>query len=171
MGVRYNTPEAFARQLREGHYNELRVALYFMLEGAWVRIGYVDQRYDLSVRFPGRRAFSVEVKWDKRADETGNLYFEVENTRQGRPSGIMATTADYWCHVIGEAGAEALLVPVARLRSFLQEGNFRCRPTRGEDSNSRGMIVPREALAQLSGGKWIILPTVEEFFGQVFRKG
>ncbi len=164
-----NTPEEFARSLREGHFNELRVALYFMLEGAFVRIGYEDHRYDLKVLLPGRPPFSVEVKWDKRAGETGNLYFELENTRQGKPSGVAATQADVWCHVLGQ-GDEALLVPVDALRSFLEKGHFERRRTRGRDSNSRGMIVPRKALSKLPQASWIRLPSVEDFFGEVFRR-
>lgn len=71
----YNTPELFTAQLQEGHYNELRVA-HFMLKGAHVRIGFSGQRYDLHVLLAGGAGFGVEVKWDKRAGETGNLYFE-----------------------------------------------------------------------------------------------
>ena len=163
-----NTPQAFARSLREGHFNELRVALYFMLQGGYVRIGYADERYDLRVVFPKRKPFSVEVKWDKRAQETGNLFFELRNTRQNKPSGIAVTTADYWCHVVGN-GAEALLAPVPVLRRFLSEGRFMEKSTQGRDSNSRGVLVPRAALAALPQATWIRLPSVEEFFGEVFR--
>lgn len=164
-----NTKQAFASQLREGHYNELRVALHLMLSGCLVRIGFADGRYDIEARTPRDRIFHVEVKWDKRAAESGRLYFEVENTRQRKPSGIMGTSADYWCHVLG-AGDEALLVQVPRLRKFLDEGGFRSVNTLGADSNSRGLLVPRERL-DAPGFRWIQLPTVEEYFGEVFRRG
>ncbi len=166
-GEYFNTPEQFARRLQEGHYNELRVALYFMLQGYHVRIGYTGHAYDLSVIGPEGDAFTVEVKWDKRAGETGNLYFEIRNTRQRRPSGIAASRADYWCHVIGE-GDEALLVPVSTLRAFLRDGGFEKVRTRGRDSNSQGLLVPRARLADLKDGQWIRLPTVEDFFGAIF---
>ena len=169
--MRHNTPDQFAHQLREGHYNELRVALYFMLRGAHVRLGYTDQRYDLHVIPPGDKPpFSVEIKWDKRAGETGNLYFEIENTRQDAPSGIAGTTADYWCHVIGQ-GDEALLGSVAKMRALLKSGRFKTVRTRAEDSNSRGVLVPRKWLEQQKGIAWIALPTVEDFFGELFRAG
>lgn len=165
----FNTPEQFAHQLREGHFNELRVALYFMLQGAHVRLGYNGRAYDLSVIDAHGRRFTVEVKWDKRAGETGNLYFEVENTRQRAPSGVAATKADYWCHVVGD-GREAFLVPVAPLRTFLRRSEFRRVPTRGADSNSLGVLVPRERLVEVEGGTWVTLPTVEDFFGVLFRE-
>ncbi len=166
---RQNTPQQFASQLREGHYNELRVALYFMLRGEHVRIGYNGQSYDIHVISSHQTAYSVEVKWDKAAARTGNLYFEIENTRHRRPSGIAATAADIWCHVIG-SGDEALLVSVARMRALLKSRAFRRVHTAGEDSNSQGLLVPRRWLAQQTGITWIELPTVEDFFGELFRK-
>ncbi|HEY81248.1 MAG TPA: hypothetical protein EYP25_07420 [Anaerolineae bacterium] len=167
--MRHNTPEQFAYQLREGHYNELRVALYFMLQGAHVRIGYTSQRYDLSVILPKTPRFSVEVKWDKRAGETGNLYFEIKNTRRDEPSGIAATTADFWCHVIGE-GNEALLAATSRLRKLLRSKKLRRVETKAEDGNSLGLLAPRAWLEAQEGVVWIALPTVEGFFGELFRK-
>lgn len=170
--VLQNTPDAFRQQLREGHFNELRVALYLMLRGCMVRIGYRDERYDIEVHSPRGRRHHVEVKWDKRAGETGNLYFEVENTNQRRSSGIMATSADLWCHVVGE-GEEAFLVSVEALRAFLgaDPGAFRSVHTRGTDSNSRGLLVPRAALTRCRAGRWFEPPSVEDFFGQIFRAG
>lgn len=165
-----NTPDAFARQLREGHYNELRVALYFMLQGCLTRIALVEGRYDIEVKPLNAPTFHVEVKWDKMAAQTGNLYFEVENTRQRRPSGILATTATRWCQVVGD-GQRAFLVEVSRLKAILQAGNFRSVTTSGADSNSRGLIVPQRLLERQEGVSVVQLPTVEEFFGAVFRSG
>lgn len=164
-----NTPQAFASQLREGHFNELRVALHLMLRGCLVCIGFCDGRYDIEARTDQGGTWHVEVKWDKRAAESGRLYFEVENTRQRKPSGVMGTSADVWCHVLG-AGDEALMVRVPRLRQFLEEGRFRSVHTGGADSNSRGLLVPRERL-DAPGFRWVRLPTVEDYFGEVFRAG
>ncbi len=164
-----NTPAQFAEQLRNGHYNELRVALYFMLKGAYVRIGFQDQTYDLSVLLPDGRRERVEVKWDRASERSGNLYFEVENTRQGKPSGIMATSATLWCHVTG-GGREALIAPVALLREILEAGNYRSVKTGGVDSNSRGKLVPISEMRGRQGIWWIKLPTEQEFFGELFRR-
>lgn len=164
----HNTPEQFAQQLREGHYNELRVALYFMLKGAHVRLGYSGQQYDLHVLMPEQPGFAVEIKWDKAAARTGNLYFEIENTRQAKPAGIAATTADYWCHVVG-TGDEAALIAVPRLRALLKSRPFKRVTTRGQDSNSLGLLAPQDWLRAQPGVRWITLPTVEAFFGALFR--
>ena len=164
-----NTPEAFQAQLAEGHYNELRVALYYMLAGCHVRIGFDGARYDITLISPrgGRRR--VEVKWDKRAADTGRLYFEVENTRQRAPSGVMATTADIWCHVLGE-GEKALLIDVPSLREFLEAGKFTSVNTQGADSNSRGLLVPLAGLAKGGPFKRVKLPTVPDYFGQLYER-
>ncbi|MBI3925692.1 MAG: hypothetical protein HY319_09140 [Armatimonadetes bacterium] len=165
-----NTPEAFAAQLRDGHYNELRVALFYMLAGFHVRIGFQDGRFDIDLRHPRRPPRKVEVKWDKRASDSGNLYFEVENTRRRCPSGIMATGADVWAHVLGE-GQEAFLVTVPALRKFLQDGRFRSVQTSGTDSNSRGVLVPLAAIPGEGPFRRVRLPTVEEYFGEIYRRG
>lgn len=163
-----NSPEAFRAQLVEGHYNELRVALYYMLAGCHVRIGFDGARYDITLVSPkGRRR--VEVKWDKRAAGTGRLYFEVENTRQRAASGIMATTADIWCHVLGE-GDRALIVAVPALRDFLSAGGFQSVHTGGYDSNSRGLLVPLKAIPQGRPFHRVRLPSVEEYFGELYRR-
>ncbi len=149
-----------------------------MLNGCMTRIGFDQGRYDIQVRPASRLGpparqkppFSVEVKWDKRAAETGNLYFEVENTRQRQPSGVMSTSADWWVHVLGE-GQQALLVAVPALRDLLARGSYRSVSTLGDDSNSRGLLVPRRALEGAPGCNWIELPTVESFFGEIFRQG
>ncbi len=140
-----------------------------MLRGAYVRIGFTGQRYDLHILPPEQNGFGIEVKWDKAAATTGNLYFEVKNTRRGESSGVAATTADYWCHVIGE-GEEALFAPAERVRAILAAGNFRKVNTRALDSNSRGILVPTKWLETQEGIAWIKLPTVNEFFGELFRR-
>lgn len=165
-----NTPEAFASQLREGQYNELRVALFYQLRGFHTRIGFCNGRYDISLLRTGHEVRRVEVKWDKRGGETGNLYFEVENTRQKTASGIMATTADVWCHVLG-SGERALLAPVEGLREFLGRGGFRSVNTVGADSNSRGLLVPLDSTSAIEKARWVRLPTIEEYFGEIFRRG
>lgn len=37
---------------------------------------------------------SIEVKYDKKSNETGNIVIEIEFN--GKPSALMTTTADYW---------------------------------------------------------------------------
>lgn len=43
---------------------------------------------------------AVEVKYDPMSQETGNIVVEIE--MYGKPSGLMATQADYWVFYDGE---------------------------------------------------------------------
>ncbi len=166
-----NTAEAFARTLKDGHYNELKVALFFMLRGFHVNIGFRRGRYDLDVIDTEREnRFSVEVKWDQRAAQTGNLYFECRNTRQNQPSGLFSSDAEYWCHVLGE-GERAFFCSTPKLRSEVERLRTRTVRTGGLDSNSEGHLVPLQSLRDPGFGRWIDLPTVEQFFGEVYRAG
>lgn len=141
-----------------------------MLRGYHSQIRFTNGRYDITLMRAGQDGTrSVEVKWDKRASESGNLYFEVENTRQQKPSGVMSTTADLWCHVLGE-GERGLVITVASLRRFLNEGPWRSVQTRGVDSNSRGLLVPWTAVQACPDFRPVRLPTVEDYFGAIFRQ-
>lgn len=41
----------------------------------------------------------VEVKYDKKSNETKNYFFETSNNIEGNPSGVDVTEADWWVHV------------------------------------------------------------------------
>jgi hypothetical protein len=58
------------------------------------RIEGYHKEFDLFV--PEVR-ISVEVKFDRRAAETGNFIFETSSS--GKPSGLKVTTADWWVQV------------------------------------------------------------------------
>lgn len=150
----------------QGHYNELRVALFFMLRGCYTRIGFDGGSFDVSFISPKtpEKLTKVEVKWDKKAGESGRVFFEFLNTRKKKPSGIAYSDADWWCQVIG-TGAKALLMPVEWLRPWLEESDFQQVNTRGADSNSRGYLVPLERLIAEKKVKKVSLPTLDDYFG------
>jgi hypothetical protein len=56
--------------------------------------------YDIIVDKPVEITF--EVKADFMSSVTGNLAIEHHNSKKDKPSGIMISTATYWCHVIYE---------------------------------------------------------------------
>ena len=56
--------------------------------------------WDLKFSREGRRLRTVEVKCDWHSAKSGNMAFEIWNTRQNEPSGLTATTADHWIHVL-----------------------------------------------------------------------
>lgn len=78
----------------------------------------------------------VEVKYDRRAKDTGNVF--VEYNSRGADSGIRATAADIWVFLVE---GEMYSVYLAELIT-MTEG---CRSVSGGDGNSsRGFLVPLE---------------------------
>lgn len=144
-----------------------------MLRGHAARLGFDGQAFDITVvpgpEFGQRSPFRVEVKWDKHAAQTGNVYFETANPRAGKATGIRSSNADWWAHVLGE-GQEALLMPLDFLRAWLDERNYRTVATRGSDSNSRGLIVPLRDLEQEKKFLKVRLPSPEEFFDRLLKQ-
>lgn len=140
-----------------------------MLRDFHVNIGFRRGRYDLDViDSTAEKRFSVEVKWDQRSADTNNLYFECRNTRQNKSSGLYGTDAQYWCHVLG-SGESALFCGAPLLRREVLARKTRTVRTGGRDSNSEGHLVPLSALLDPPLGRWIELPTVEQFFGEIYR--
>lgn len=54
--------------------------------------------YDLNILTPLQ--FTVEVKYDIYEQKSGNLAIEIWNSKQNKRSGLSATTANIWCHVL-----------------------------------------------------------------------
>lgn len=68
--------------------------------------------------FPGydlAAAIKIEVKTDKKAAETGNVFVELGDN--GQPSGLRVTHADAWVFVLGN---EIVLIRTATLRALAE---------------------------------------------------
>ncbi|HEV3004024.1 MAG TPA: hypothetical protein VGX78_06155, partial [Pirellulales bacterium] len=63
---------------------------------------------------------TIEVKLDRIAPTSGNAAVEV--ARDGRPSGVLTSTAAYWAIV---AGAQAVIVRTEVLRKAVMSGCYR----------------------------------------------
>lgn len=85
-----------------------------------------------------------EVKHDRGALRTGNVV--VELTCRGKPSGIVASTSDYWVFVVGQT-AHFIEVAVLRFEVF-------CSPyarIQGGDGNASVIILlPMTRLKELA---------------------
>ncbi len=110
--------------------------------------GYLDPRdagsaYDCTVLVPR----TYELQYDKKSQETGNLYFETRNTRQQRPAGLTATRADCWAYYLPSQRCIALFAPglmLAFLEAQLEANTPGVRQTlpHGGDQNSQGIVAP-----------------------------
>lgn len=85
---------------------------------------------------------NIEVKSDRRATSTGNIYVEVEY--KGKPSGITKSTAEWWTYEInGRFITMRRLDLLALVERAMEEGRSR----RGGDYNmTKGALVPVEWL-------------------------
>lgn len=95
----------------------------------------------------------IEVKHDKRALDTGNVYLEYGQKRAGedeyRDSGILTTKADYYTYVIGDV---IITAPVAAWRALVRppagrviENIYKREQNRGSH-HSCGLIIPLDRL-------------------------
>ena len=76
--------------------------------------------WDLSVAQVGTgyEVFTVEVKYDEMQAKTGNIAIEFYNSKLDRPSGLSATKADLWCHVLKDS---TWITSVDKLKKFCEE--------------------------------------------------
>jgi len=88
-------------------------------------------------------AFRVEVKSDRRALVTGNLYIEVYS--RSKPSGISTTDADYWIYKI-EGIDTAIIIPTSRLKELVKAHHKGLFKHGGDHDSSRGVLIPIKEL-------------------------
>ena len=76
--------------------------------------------WDLSVSQlgTGYEVFTVEVKYDEMQAKTGNIAIEIYNPKSGKPSGLTATKANLWCHVLQDS---AWITSVEKLKEFCED--------------------------------------------------
>tara|TARA_Y100000996_G_scaffold411382_1_gene395426 strand:- start:353 stop:712 length:360 start_codon:yes stop_codon:yes gene_type:complete len=103
-----------------------------------------DFRYDLKVGQVAEQALAaifegkkVEVKRDRKARLTGNVFVEYES--RGKPSGISTSEADYWCFVIEET---FILITSSSLKAIVEPLKGTDKERRGGDNNtSVGVLI------------------------------
>tara|TARA_R100001509_G_scaffold162862_1_gene135664 strand:- start:969 stop:1472 length:504 start_codon:yes stop_codon:yes gene_type:complete len=76
--------------------------------------------WDLSVSQvgTGHKICTVEVKYDEMQSKTGNIAIEIYNPRSGKTSGLTATKANLWCHVLQDS---VWITAVDKLKKFCDE--------------------------------------------------
>jgi hypothetical protein len=63
------------------------------------------------------KSYKCEVKYDYMASQTGNIAIEYWNSKRDEPSGLSATSADFWLTIIG---GEIYSISVSDLRYFVK---------------------------------------------------
>jgi hypothetical protein len=141
----------FKRDLKQGKLYERLATEYFEWDNLYMSKGYFKE-YDFCCVKEGKKTY-VEVKSDRLAGKTGNLCIEYEY--KGKPSGINASTADYWMYFILKTvdghphskvnRIEAYKIPSDDLRNIVKD----CRSVMGGDGyNSKMYLVKKELVSQ-----------------------
>ena len=85
---------------------------------------------------------TIEVKYDRQAKDTGNIYIEYES--RNKPSGLAKTQADYWCIVVKES--IFILIKTEELkeicRGYISSGHWRGKKKGGDNNTSLGVLLP-----------------------------
>lgn len=95
--------------------------------------------------------YRIEIKTDYAAERFGNLYFEMHNCWQNRPSGLTITKADHYAHYV-PCHDIILWYEPAQIKMWLANAERMSRPgvkykDKAGDNNSEGFVVPYEDIA------------------------
>ena len=87
----------------------------------------------------------VEVKHDRIAHKTGNVFIEYES--RNKPSGIATTDADYWIYKLENTEC-AIIFPVPYLKNKRREyfNQQKHLIIGGDQNTSKGFLVPIQKL-------------------------
>jgi hypothetical protein len=135
----------FLSDLRSGKKMEEYVA-HIYKENFFTTCDYITyypgKEYDISFSFPRKDSIHIEVKYDKYANKSGNLCFEMSD-HKGRPSGIMATKAHLMVFILNKDTMYEFKSD--ELRKFIQKyaDTDRFKVVKGGDGNAfEMMLVP-----------------------------
>lgn len=119
-----------------------------MLEARWD----IDRPYGEEAENLVRRLLSVskvEVKRDRRTQDTGNLFIEVSGNR-GEPSGVIVTEASHWVYVIdqrdGIENSVAIIIPVQKLKDAVARKQAQGFTTFSSEEGASGYLIPVKEL-------------------------
>jgi len=113
--------------------------------------------YDICFLFPRKKRVRLEVKYDKYANKSGNLCFELFN-HEGEPSGILGTEADIMVFMLTKTLIFEFSVP--ELREFIQKHMItgEHKIVKGGDGNAfEMMLVPIDVMKKQSFCKRIVV--------------
>ena len=113
--------------------------------------------YDLAFGQEGEMSFAdltnkkIEVKRDRLAHKTGNIFIEYES--RGKPSGIATSKADFYAYYISDI---CILITLDKLKSICREYlNTSKDIVGGDDNTSKGILLPIIELFKRPQGKYV----------------
>jgi len=102
---------------------------------AYIKKGY-HKAYDIIV--PELDNQTIEVKYDRQTDYTGNIFIECES--RGHKSGIETTTSNWYFYYYNNLN-KLVRVETDSLKKLIKENNFR-KVNGGDSQTSKGYLIP-----------------------------
>ena len=141
-----NYYEKFGNDLKDGQMGEVTLVQYFKKwHGAKLITYNNDILFDFVLDMDGKEV-SFEVKSDRfeyfKGYKTGNIFVEV--THKGKPSGVMATSADYMAFFFPD-DEECFIIQTEVLKEHLiyKQQLFSRRAFSGDEGRVVGYVINR----------------------------
>jgi hypothetical protein len=126
-----------------------------------------NKDYDVKA-YGFEQEFTFEVKYDVYAARSGNIAIEFFNPKQGKASGVEATKADFWAHILTDPFS-VWLSPVESLRTFIKN----TKPLRivscGGDNNASLYLYRKDIILDGTFSR-VDECNLEEFRGILLRQ-
>lgn len=94
----------------------------------------------------GQSKIPTEVKFDEYENRSGNIALEVWNPRSNKPSGITATEAFFWAHVLVDN--VVWMTTVAGLKGYMDISKPSRIIDRGGDNNATIWLYPSDQILE-----------------------
>ena len=138
-------------QREEGERGERRVAALFRGAGWQLSasaLEHTGSSHDMAVKPTGSERYVLtEVKDETRYQHSGNLCLEMRQGEPPRLSGLAATGAEVWVHILGDKLAA---YRVEEMRRVVEKWTL--KPLAAGDFFQEGVLFPIEWLGELESG-------------------
>lgn len=136
------TTNTFLRDLERGGKAEKKIIRLFTAAGFPSQVEQnraKRSKWDVTSDY-GQTAITVEVKLDEYEQRSGNVAIETHNPRLGKPSGLMATEAFLWAHVLKDGAT--WVTTVESLKDYVDKTKPKRIIECGGDDNATLKLYP-----------------------------
>ena len=133
----------FKRSMQDGRKAELYIKKLFENKGYFVKLNDSDalkelSEWDLCISTL-KNKFFIEVKNDLLSRKTQNIGFEIAVKDSEKPSSLLSTKSDYWCHVFYTSECVKIaFCKVPALRYFLVTNYIKNKEAQMRLANNSG---------------------------------
>lgn len=142
----------FTKSLRQGTFGETFVTEFLnSLSFSVERNSDLTNlsKYDIICK-AGKISFTGEIKYDLMSSKTNNVAIEIHNPKSDKPSGLYATEADIWFHLIPDGSNTTCWInSVINLKKYIDENKPKKIIELGGDNNSKLLLYAFEDILDI----------------------